>query len=594
MSVRRESGFAPLKDYGFLSDSQAGALVAADGRVDWFAAPWMEADPLCAALLDPEEGGTLELEPTVPYESAQRYVEDTLVLETTFRCADSVVRVTDALNRSVSGPLPWTELARRVEVVGDAVPMRWRIRLGHRFSSVRPWGEQRDGTVFLHDSTVRLALVTDRAGEPHVESAAVTGEFTAEPSAPSLVALVATEHAPLRVPGAESVLHRLEQTIGYWRDWCREVDHEGPHAAEVRRSAMVIKGLTRGPREGLMAALTTSLPERIGGKRNFDYRFGWVRDASFALDAMSKLGLAEEVQGALSWLLSAVRETAPEVRSMYTVEGRPAPAEMSSLEWLPGYRGSTPVNLGNTAASQLQIGAYGDLMDAVGRYCTDAGARLDHDNAHALATIIDHTCDRWRSEDAGIWELGTQAHYTISKIGAWVAIDRGIRLAEQDQLPTLEVDRWRSEREAVRRWIDENCWSETKRAYTFYAGTDELDASVLLAARTGFLAPDDPRLASTISAVRTELGAGGPLLYRYSGQEGTEGAFLACTFWLIEALGISGQKQEAAKLLDEALELCGPTGLFSEEIDPASGELLGNLPQVLSHLAVIGASVAAS
>ncbi len=593
MSLTRQDGFAPLNAYGFLADGQAGALVAADGRVDWLAAPWMERSPLCAALLDPQEGGTLELEPTVPYESEQRYVEGSLVLETTFRCADAVVRVTDALNRSVGGPLPWTELARRVEVVGDPVPMRWRLQLGHRFSSVRPWAERIDQTIFLHDASARLAVITARAGEPRLEDAVVSGEFSAEPGAPALVALVVAEDTPLAVPAADAVLHRMDHTVAFWQDWCGEIEYDGPHAEEVRRSALVIKGLTRAPMDGLLAALTTSLPEKVGGKRNFDYRFGWVRDASFALDAMARLDLFEEVQGALAWLLRAVRRTAPEVRSMYTVQGEPAPADMDSLEWLPGYRGSRPVNLGNTAAAQLQLGAYGDLMDAVYRYC-DRRARLDHDNAHALATLVDHTCDRWRSEDAGIWELGNRAHYTISKIGCWVAIDRGIRLAEQQQLPTLELERWRSEREAVRTWIDEHCWSEVKQSYTFYAGSDELDASVLLSARTGFLAPDDPRLASTIAAIRTELSAGGPTLYRYSGQQEKEGAFLACTFWLIEALGISGRKDEAAKLLDEALALCGPTGIFSEEIDPATGELLGNLPQVLTHLAVIGGALATS
>ncbi|MGN6129871.1 MAG: glycoside hydrolase family 15 protein, partial [Nocardioidaceae bacterium] len=402
MSLAREDGFAPLNGYGFLSDGQAGALVAADGRVDWLAAPWMDRSPLCAALLDPAQGGTLELEPAVPYESEQRYVEGTLVLETMFRCADSIVRVTDALNRSVGGPLPWTELARRVEVVGDPVPMRWRIQLGHRLGSVRPWAERLGDTIYLHDSSARLAVVTDRAGEPQIQDAMVSGEFTAEADAPALVALVVAEDTPLIVPEPAAVQHRLDRTVGFWREWCQEIDYDGPHADEVRRSALVIKGLTRAPMEGLMAALTTSLPERIGGKRNFDYRFGWVRDASFALDAMSRLDLFEEVQGALAWLLRAVRRTAPEVRSMYTVEGEPAPAAMDSLEWLPGYRGSRPVNVGNTAASQLQLGGYGDLMDAVWRYCSGR-ARLDHDDAHALATLIDHTCDIWRSEDAGIW-----------------------------------------------------------------------------------------------------------------------------------------------------------------------------------------------
>ena len=276
---------------------------------------------------------------------------------------------------------------------------------------------------------------------------------------------------------------------------------------------------------------------------------------------------------------------------MYTVAGEPAEAEMSSLEWLPGYRGSLPVHVGNSAASQLQLGAYGDLMDAVWRYCEDS-ARLDADDTRSLAALVDHLCAQWRSEDSGLWELSSHEHYTSSKLGCWVALDRAVRLAEDGQLPDLRLTRWRAERDTVRAWIDEHCWSQTKQSYTFYAGTDELDVATLLMARTRFLAPDDPRLASTIKAVRTELSAGGPLLYRYTGMAEQEGAFLVCTFWLIEALAFIGRRDEAAALLEQALGYAGHVGLFSEELDPATGELRGNLPQGLTHLGVIGAATA--
>lgn len=340
--------------------------MAADGRVDWLAVPQADVPPVCAALLDPVEGGTVWLEPTVDYEVEQRYIEDTMVLTTTFRCAQGEVRVTDALNRTGSGVLPWRELTRRIEASG-AVPMRWGIQLGHRLSTERPWAEEHDGVVFLHVGTVDLAVVTNGVGIPRLQGAAVTGEFTTEEGSAALLALVANEHQPLDVPPAASVQHRLDETIGFWRRWSHEIEYDGPHAEEVRRSALVLKGLTLGPTKGQLAALTTSLQEKVGDKRNFDYRFGWVRDASFALDALSRLGLSAEVQGSLSWLLNAVRDTAPEVRAMYTIGGEPAPAEMSSLDWLPGYRDSQPVHRGNGAASQLQLGAYGDLMDAVWR-----------------------------------------------------------------------------------------------------------------------------------------------------------------------------------------------------------------------------------
>ena len=274
---------------------------------------------------------------------------------------------------------------------------------------------------------------------------------------------------------------------------------------------------------------------------------------------------------------------------MYTLEGQPASAGMSSAEQLPGYRGSQPVQLGNSAAEQLQLGAYGDLVDAVWNY-TDHRGCLDPGSAEVVVALVDQVCDRWQSRDAGLWELGDPQHYTSSKIGCWVALDRGVRLAEAGQLPSVRADRWRAERDAVHAWTDEHCWSPTKESYTFHAGTDKLDAAVLLAARTGFLDGDDPRLASTVDAIRAELAAGGPLLYRYSGMAEEEGAFLACSSWLVEALVAIGRREEAAGLFDELVKHSTDTGLLTEQVDPASGELLGNLPQGLSHLSLIGAA----
>ncbi len=593
--MEREDGYAPLSAYGMLGDCRAGALVAADGSVDWLAAPQLTHPPVCAALLDPDAGGHISLAPTAEHTTSQRYLPDTMVLETTFHCADSVVRVTDALNRSATGPLPWTELARRVEVTGDPVRLQWAVRPGHRLGTTRPWVDEHGGGIVLHAGPVLLGVVADEMGEPRVEhgptGAALTGELTAHAGARGLLAVLAVDSEPLPFPSAADIDARIDETAELWRRWTGRIDVDGPRAGAVRRSALALKALTIAPSDGQAAALTTSLPEHIGGERNFDYRFGWVRDASFAIDAQSRLGLTEEVHGSVSWLLRAVRGTAPEVRSMYTIDGEPASAEMSSLEELPGYRGSVPVHVGNSAAEQLQLGAYGDLVDAAWRFADRRGV-LDPESASMLAQIIDEVCDRWQSKDAGLWELGDREHYTSSKIGCWVALDRGVRLAEAGQLPAAHVDRWRTEREAVHAWTDEHCWSVTKGSYTFHAGTDKLDAAVLLAARTGFLAGDDPRLAGTVDAVRAELGAGGPLLYRYTGMAEQEGAFVACSCWMVEALAILGRREEAGALLDELLEHTGDTGLLTEQVDAGTGGLLGNVPQGLSHLAVIGAALA--
>lgn len=591
----RQDGFAPLASYSMLGDCRAGALVATDGSIDWFAAPKLHRPPVCAALLDPEGGGAITLAPTVEHECSQRYLPDTMVLETTFRCADAVVRVTDSLNRSVTGPLPWSELARRVEVTGDPVPMRWEVRPGHRLGTERPWAERSHDTVVLHVGDLLLGLVTDGVGTPCVQhragGALVTGEFTIDNGQRALLAVTAVESAPLPLPPAREVDGRIDTTAELWQQWAGQVQHDGPLADAVRRSAITLKALTIAPTDGMAAALTTSLPEHIGGERNFDYRFGWVRDASFAIDAQFALGLTQEVHGSLSWLLRAVRATAPEVRTMYTIDGEPASAAMTGLEELPGYRGSTPVHLGNSAAEQLQTGAYGDLLDAVWRFVDQRGC-LDPDSGQVVAAIVDRVCDLWQQKDSGLWELGDQEHYTSSKIGCWVALDRGVRLARAGQVPGQHADRWRTERDAVHAWVDQHCWSQTKSSYTFHAGTDELDCAVLLAARTGFLAGDDPRLASTVEAIRAELGAGEALLYRYSGMAGQEGAFLACSAWLVEALVAIGRHEEAEELLVELVRHSTGTGLMTEQADPGSGELLGNLPQGLTHLAVIGAATA--
>jgi GH15 family glucan-1,4-alpha-glucosidase len=264
---------------------------------------------------------------------------------------------------------------------------------------------------------------------------------------------------------------------------------------------------------------------------------------------------------------------------------------MEEVPFLRGYRDSRPVHVGNSAAHQLQLGVYGDLIDAVHR-AAEIGYRLDARTAQLLSMVADRACDLWRLPDAGIWELDENRHYTISKIGCWVALDRMVGLAEDGQVASLSLSRWRIERQRIRDWIEEHCWSRTKQSLTFYAGTDDLDAAVLLAARTGFWDGDDPRLATTVDAVREELGAGGPLLYRYTGQRDQEGAFVACSFWLVEALAHIGRVKEAEEVLDGMLEYCNDLGLLSEEVDPDTGELLGNFPQALSHLSLIGAASA--
>jgi GH15 family glucan-1,4-alpha-glucosidase len=586
-SLARADGFAPIESYGVIGDGESAALVARDGAIDWWAAPAMDSPPLFAAVLDPSDGGCFTLEPAVPYEVERRYLPGTNVLETTFRTRDGSVRVIDSLNQSASGRLPWAELARDIRSEGGRVPMCWRVAAGTLFHRVRPWARLRD-VPMLHAGDLMVAIVADGAGQPQAGLGQFCGEFVAQPGRDALLALVAADHAPLVVPSAADVRGRREATEEAWRTWYRNVPYQGEDRELVLRSALALKLLTYVPTGAMAAAATTSLPERIGGDRNYDYRYGWIRDTSFVLDSFIQLGLTQEVQGTLAWMLRCISATAPDIHPFYGLRGH-VPDEETGLR-LRGYRDSGPARSGNRAVGQPQWGCYGDLIECVWLAVDRAGAHLDPASADLLDRLGNRVCDVWAEPDCGIWELDERRQNTFSKAGCWVALDRLIRLAEQrGQVSDRDADRWKAEKKAIHEWIDRHCWSDAKGSYVGHAGSDQLDASVLLLARTGFIDGRDPRFTQTIEAIRGEL-ASGPLLYRFSGACEIEGAFVACSFWLIDALVRNGQVGEARKLWHDLTAYASDLGLFAEEIDPATGAFLGNLPQGLSHLALLNAA----
>lgn len=585
-AVQRVDGFAPIENYAVLGDGRTVALLASDGSVDWWALPALDSPPVLSRLLDPDGGGRLTLAPSDDYEATRCYLDDTNVVETVFTVATGVARVTSALNVGSAGRLPWTELAQRIEVVSGFVDLRWEFTPGDRFGRANSWITDRHGTPVASIEDQSLGLILDGLGPAAIAPHRVSGQTRMHEGSRALLAVVATDAEPLFLPAPEAIQSRLDRTVRSWRSWADLLTHDGCWNFAVRRSALAIKTLLTEYSGAIAAAATTSLPERVGGSKNWDYRYAWTRDSSFTLDALINLDLHEEVHGAVSWLLSAIRHNDGDLHVFYRLDGTIADRE-ATLD-IAGWRHSRPVRSGNSASRQTQLGTYGDLFDTISRYCAE-GHVIEPATGRMLADLADDCCDRWRHQDSGIWELEACRHYTISKIGCWVALDRAVLLAESGQLPCLHLERWRSCAEEIRAWIDEHCWSEPKQAYTFYAGTDDLDAAVLLAARTGF--ERGPRLVSTIEAIAAEL-ARGPLLYRYTGMKEEEGAFVACSFWMVEALVYTGQAERAGRMMGEVVALANDVGLFSEQIDPETGAFLGNMPQGLSHLALINAAFA--
>ena len=429
-----------------------------------------------------------------------------------------------------------------------------------------------------------LAVRSFDAGEPLGAEGSVSGSFALSAGESALLCLISVENEPLPLPLREEVEARFESTCGGWRRWSGNASYEGDYREAVVRSALALKLLVYAPTGAVAAAPTTSLPERIGGDKNYDYRFAWVRDTAFVLDALTRLGYREQVHGSLSWLLAATNRSHPRLQPMYTLAGDVPDGDEEELP-LAGYRGSQPVRRGNRAAGQRQLGTYGDLLETIGLYVENGNA-LDAETSRRVCEIADFVCSIWHEQDSGIWELPEERHYTSSKIACWAALERALELAHDGHIEG-DTDRWRRQAESVRTFVQEECWSPGRGAYVFYAGTEKLDAAVLRVARWSIFEPD--RLESTIEAIREELGEG-PLLYRYSGMRGQEGAFLACSFWLVEALVHLGRVQEASSLMAELVTLGNEVGLFSEQIDPETRELLGNFPQALTHLALINAA----
>jgi GH15 family glucan-1,4-alpha-glucosidase len=483
------------------------------------------------------------------------------------------------------------EVVRKIEALEGRPLLRWSVTPRFLFGRGDVKLERRYDRPFFVAGKDGLVVSTWNAGEIELGDRVVRGELELSAEETALLTLSAAYKEPAVLPGRDDTERRLEGTRRFWTEWSGRARYEGRWRDQVIRSALILKLLLFAPSGAIVAAPTTSLPEWYGGTRNWDYRYAWVRDASWSLNALLRLGYREEATAFFWWIMHASRITQPRLRVLYRVDGGTQTKE-TELQELAGYRGSKPVRIGNGAADQVQLDLYGSLLDAAVRHL-DAGCSLDDDTGKQLGKIADYVAERWRDKDSGIWESrGEPEHYIQSKAMCWVALDRACYLAEVGVAPDRS-ERWRAEAEAIRSFVDEHGWDEERGTYVRAAGSSQLDASLLSLTLLGYEPASGARTRRLLDAVRREL-AEGPLVYRNRGGDGVggeEGAFLTCSFWLADALARAGQLDEAIALMDELVALGNHVDLFPEEMDPATKDYLGNYPQGLTHLALVNAAV---
>jgi GH15 family glucan-1,4-alpha-glucosidase len=583
--------YPSIRDLAVIGDGRTVAAVALDGTIAWLPVPYVDSPTVFASLLDDRRGGRWALAPELPFQARRRYLPETNVLETTFVTADGVARVADALTLPPGGGLvPFRELARRIEGVSGTVRLGWAVEPRFGYGADAGTIALRSGIPVATSGDQAIAVCSWDAGSPELAPGSISSSFDIKDGSTALIVLAVASQEPLVFPARREVEQRFNATVDSWREWSADLDAAGPWRDQILRSALALKLLVQAKSGSIAAAPTTSLPEEIGGERNWDYRFSWLRDSAFVMSAMLDLGCTEEAEAFFWWLMHASQITHPRMQVLYRMDGG-ADAPERTLE-LDGYEGSRPVRVGNEAVEQAQLDIYGDVLQMAWLY-QDAGHTIDREFGERLAAVADLVCRIWSQPDAGIWEMrGRERHFTQSKMMCWVALDRAAQLAAASHIPSGNVGRWRSEAGAIRSFVEERCWSAAKQSYTQSADTEDLDASVLLGAMFGYGDPAGPRFSGTIDAVQRELGRGA-FLYRYRSDDdlrGDEGTFLCCSFWLAEVLGLAGRHEEAVALLNELIDLQNDVGLYAEEIDPSDSAFLGNFPQALTHLALISAA----
>ncbi|MEV0243667.1 glycoside hydrolase family 15 protein [Streptomyces sp. NPDC050674] len=582
-----------IEDYALIGDEQTAALVGTDGSVDWLCLPRFDSAACFARMLGDEDNGHWRIAPVGADRCTRRaYRRDTLVLDTEWETEHGAVRVTDLMPQRDRAP----DLVRVVEGLDGEVTLHSVLKLRFDYGSIVPWMRRSDG----HRVAVAGPDSTWLRSEPEVhswgEDFATHAEFTVKKG--EKVAFVLTWHPsheerPPLVDPYDALRHSVED----WRAWVSHCRYDGPYRDAVVRSLITLKALTYAPTGGIVAAPTTSLPEEPGGVRNWDYRYCWLRDATLTLNALLAAGYQEEAEAWRNWLLRAVAGDPADLQIMYGLAGERRLPEFE-LPWLSGFDGSAPVRVGNDAVNQLQLDVYGEVMDSLS-LARESGLSPQPDVWALQSALLDFLRTHWQQPDEGLWEVrGGRRQFVHSKVMVWVAADRAVRTLERHPELDGDLDGWRELRDEVHREVCEKGYDRDRNTFTQSYGSRELDAALLLIPRVGFLPPDDPRVIGTIDAVREELSHNG-FLRRYStddaqvdGLPGDEGAFLVCSFWLADALHMTGRTKEARELFERLVGHANDVGLLSEEFDPVTGRQLGNFPQAFSHIGLVNTALA--
>ena len=584
-----------IEDYAIIGDLQTAALVGRDGSIDWLCLPRFDSAACFAALLGDRDNGRWRIAPVnSSHCSTRSYRDETLVLDTLWETPTGTVKVTDFMPQRDKAP----DIVRIVEGVSGEVAMRSELVLRFDYGNVVPWMRRIDGHRVAVAGPDSVWLRSVPALPVRGEDLRTYSDFTVR--AGERVAIVLTwaaSHA--RHPRKVDPFASLDDCLKDWQEWSSKCRYEGPWRDAVMRSLITLKALTYAPSGGIAAAATTSLPEEIGGVRNWDYRYCWLRDAALTLNALLSSGYLDEAHAWRDWLLRAVAGDPADLQIMYGIAGERRLSEYE-VPWLAGYEGSAPVRIGNAAAGQLQLDVYGEVMDSLflGR---ERGLPAETHAWNLQRALMDFLEGNWRRPDEGLWEVrGRRRHFVHSKVMAWVAADRAVRTLEAQPKLRGDVDRWRSMRAQVHAEVCEKGYDAQRNTFTQSYGSRELDAATLLIPQVGFLPPTDSRVTGTVEAVRRELDHGG-FVRRYSpdsggvdGLPGSEGAFLACSFWLADALHSTGRRDEAKELFEKLLSLRNDVGLLAEEWDPVAKRQLGNFPQAFSHIGLVNSALTLS